>query len=82
MGKNRKGAADAAPDVFTRRFLPAAAGLAVVLLLSVGLGACREEEQGRKLFYEKGIYGGQSDTEIPDETLSNLRQRVNQQRGP
>jgi hypothetical protein len=82
MGKNRKGAAIAAPTVFTRRFLPAATGLALALLLSVGLGACREEEQGRRLLYEKGTYGGQSDTDIPDETLNNLRQRANQQRGP
>ena len=34
----------------------------LTLSLAVALTACREEEQGRKLQYEKGTYLGQADT--------------------
>ncbi|MFQ5927983.1 MAG: hypothetical protein ACE5MH_11180 [Terriglobia bacterium] len=40
------------------------------------LSACREEEQGRVLIHEKGVYLGPPDQTISDETLEDLRYRV------
>ncbi len=58
--------------------------LAAVLTLaavSVVLGGCRAEEQGRILSYQKGVYLGKPDSE-PDAALRRvLRQRVQYQRG-
>ena len=44
------------------------------------LGACREEEQDRMLLYEKGVYLGQPDTRLAEETREALRQRSRFQR--
>ncbi len=40
------------------------------------LSACREEEQGRVLVHEKGVYLGTPDAAISDETLEDLRRRA------
>ncbi|PTW60843.1 hypothetical protein C8N35_10322 [Breoghania corrubedonensis] len=40
--------------------------LALVALV-VGLGSCREHEQGRPLVYEQGQYGGKKDTPLTAE---------------
>ena len=40
------------------------------------LSACREEEQGRVLVHEKGVYLGTPDAAISDETLEDLRHRA------
>lgn len=54
----------------------------LVLALAVTLTACRKEEQGRKLQYEKGTYLGQADTPLSAEEKSELRLRATSQRGP
>jgi len=58
--------------------------LALVLPLAVllALGACRKEEQGRSLYYEKGAYQGAPDKGLDQQTVSELRQRLNNQRAP
>ena len=55
-------------------------GLACLVLLA--LAGCREEEQGRPLDYEPGVYpGDKPSTPLSEETLSELRQRALQQGG-
>jgi len=54
--------------------------LPMVFVLS--LGACREEEQGRSLHYEKGTYQGAPDEALDPGTVSNLQQRLYNQRAP
>lgn len=44
-------------------------------ILTLGLGACRESEQGRPLSYQKGVYQGQEDQSLSDAQLQELRQR-------
>ena len=41
-------------------------GLAAVVALT--LGACREEEQGRRVMFEPGVYKGKADSPISAET--------------
>jgi hypothetical protein len=53
----------------------AGAGVVAMLLLS----GCREEEQGRILGYEKGVYLGRPDTALSDSTRDDLRQRIRHQ---
>jgi len=52
------------------------------LTLVLTLSACRDEEQGRSLHYEKGTYQGAADTSLDQDTVSKLQQRVNNQRAP
>ena len=64
--------------------LPMKTGKLIVMLAclaSVGasLGACREDEQGRVLLFEKGVYLGKADTPITEEARRNIRTRVLQQ---
>ena len=49
------------------------------LMLSLGVGACREEEQDRILIQQKGVYQGQADSPLSEEQLRELRLRTNQQ---
>jgi hypothetical protein len=42
---------------------------------------CKEAEQNRVLFHEPGVYQGQEDAEIGDETYQELRQRARRQAG-
>ena len=49
------------------------------LLLGLTLSACREEEQGRKLLYDKGTYLGEADEGLSDEDRAKLRQRATYQ---
>ena len=44
-------------------------------ILALGLGACRESEQDRPLFYEPGVYKGQKDTPLTDAQLRELQHR-------
>lgn len=53
--------------------------LAVTAVSILALGACREEEQGRVLMQEKGVYQGQSDEPLTEEQLRELRFRTNHQ---
>ncbi|TQV79000.1 hypothetical protein [Denitrobaculum tricleocarpae] len=50
------------------------------LLLGLTLTACRQEEQGRKLLYDKGTYLGEADEGLSDEDRAKLRQRATFQR--
>ena len=52
----------------------AAIAFALLLLL-----ACREEEQGRKLGYQAGVYQGAEMPELDPETRDALRQRAQNQ---
>lgn len=40
------------------------------------LSGCNEEEQGRILYQEKGVYQGAEDTGLDDETREDLRERA------
>ena len=48
----------------------------VVLIILVGYGMLNTPEQTRPLSYEKGVYGGQPDQKLDDNTLDTLRQRA------
>ena len=50
-------------------------GCAAVVALS--LGACREDEQGRVLLYQKGVYLGKADTEPSEQARRGARNRMN-----
>lgn len=52
--------------------------LVCVLVL---LGACREDEQGRSLSYEKGTYQGNADEGLDATTRAALNQRASKQGG-
>ncbi|MBX2854626.1 MAG: hypothetical protein KTR21_06550 [Rhodobacteraceae bacterium] len=58
--------------------LRAAAGVAALIALAA-LPGCREAEQDRPMSYQKGVYGGQADQEIDDETRQKLRDRAKYQ---
>ena len=49
-----------------------------VTLIGIGLTlqGCREEEQGRVLFYDKGKYAGKPDTKLTDNQRDALRSRA------
>lgn len=53
------------------------AGLLAVTM--VALAGCEEDEQGRVLHQEKGVYQGEADTGLDDETRSELRERARRQ---
>ena len=52
-----------------------------LFVLAFTLTSCKEEEQGRPLSYEKGVYKGNLDTNISSETLKKLRKRTSGQSG-
>lgn len=55
--------------------------LLVLLLGSLSLVAsCREDEQDRVLFEEKGVYQGEPDQPLSEQQLDVLRQRASNQR--
>ena len=66
----------------TRSHLRPVALLLLPAVLALTLGACREEEQGRSLHYQKGIYQGAPDKALDQGTVSQLQQRVSGQRAP
>ena len=45
------------------------------------LGACRDDEQGRPLGYDKGNYAGKPDTPLSDEARRAIQDRVHYQAG-
>jgi hypothetical protein len=51
-----------------------------IVFLALGLQGCREDEQGRVVFHEKGAYAGKSDQKLSDAQINALRLRAaNQQ---
>lgn len=53
-------------------------GLAAALALT--LGACREDERGRRLTYEPGVYKGKPDTPLSEQARRSLKTRILRQR--
>ena len=54
----------------------ALAGLVAVALL----GGCREDEQGRMLRFQKGVYLGPADSQLQDKQVADLNKRTEGQR--
>ena len=50
-----------------------------ILITSFNLSACKKEEQGRPLNYNKGVYQGNADSSLTDGTVYQLRKRVSGQ---
>ncbi len=51
-----------------------------VVGLVAGISGCREEEQGRPMVKQKGVYEGQVDEALGDDKRSDLRSRTAGQR--
>lgn len=52
-----------------------------VVLLTIALGACRAEEQGRITAYEPGVYQGKTEAALNESALDGLRARALHQAG-
>ena len=53
--------------------------ISIVLLASFTLNACKKEEQGRPLSYNKGVYQGNPDNALNDNEVYQLKKRVSGQ---
>ena len=53
--------------------------LGCVVAAGASLGACREDEQGRVLIYEKGVYLGKPDTPVSEDARRALLARIQHQ---
>jgi hypothetical protein len=58
-----------------RQIVTKSALFLAIAAVAVGTSACREEEQGRPLNYDKGTYLGKSDTSLNSEQLRELTSR-------
>ena len=58
-----------------RQIVTKSALILAIAAVAVGTSACREEEQGRPLNYDKGTYLGKSDTSLNSEQLGQLTSR-------
>ena len=58
-----------------------AASVGVVLVFALVLAACRTEEQGRVLLYDKGEYLGKPDSRLSEDQVRMLSVRPANQRG-
>lgn len=58
-----------------RQIVTKSALILAIVAVAVGTSACREEEQGRPLNYDKGTYLGKSDTSLNSEQLRELTSR-------
>jgi hypothetical protein len=47
-----------------------------MIVLAIGVTACREHEQGRPMVKEKGVYQGPEDQELGQQRLDDLRMRA------
>lgn len=61
------------------KFRPAMA-IWCLAAVALTLSACREEERGRVLNYQKGVYLGAEDQALDQEQLDALRYRATNQR--
>ncbi len=59
--------------------LKTATVMGLVAAVALTLGACREEEQGRQVMFEPGVYKGKPDTPISAEAKRLLRTRIQHQ---
>ena len=53
-----------------------AALLVAAVSAALGLSACREDEQGRPMVKQKGVYEGPADEKLEDSMVENLRMRA------
>ncbi len=53
--------------------------ISIILLASFTLNACKKEEQGRPLSYNKGVYQGNADNILNDDEVYQLKKRVSGQ---
>ena len=51
----------------------------LILFLSLSLQACKKEEQGRPLSYNKGVYQGNADNALSGSEVYQLKKRVSGQ---
>ena len=51
----------------------------LILFLSLSLHACKKEEQGRPLSYNKGVYQGNIDNSLSGSKVYQLKKRVSGQ---
>jgi hypothetical protein len=65
----------------TMKTMKTALLLSGVMAASLVLGACRDEEQGRSLAYDKGNYAGKPDTKLSNATRRALMERIHHQGG-
>jgi hypothetical protein len=52
-----------------------------IVAASLILGACRDDEQGRSLAYDKGNYAGKPDVPLSDDARRALMDRIHHQGG-
>lgn len=50
-------------------------GLAIIVI-GAGLGGCRDDEQGRPLVKQKGVYEGPKDQPLDQQRLDDLKSRT------
>ncbi len=53
--------------------------MVVLMVAAVSLGACRKDEQGRVLLFQKGVYLGKADTNISMGARRALDERIRRQ---
>ena len=51
----------------------------LILFISLSLQACKKEEQGRPLSYNKGVYEGNAVSNLSGSEVYNLKKRVSGQ---
>ena len=51
----------------------------LIFFLSLSLQACKKEEQGRPLSYNKGVYQGNADNSLSGSEVYQLKKRVSGQ---
>ena len=51
-----------------------------IVSLAIGITACREDEQGRPMTKQKGVYEGPVDEKLAEDRLEDLRQRASGQK--
>ena len=48
----------------------------VAVGLALGVAACRDDEQGRPMVKEKGVYEGPADEALPEDRVQDLKSRA------
>ena len=55
-------------------------GVMAIIGIAAGLQSCRDDEQGRPMVKQKGVYEGQADEPIDQQRLLDLKTRANGQK--